>query len=314
MKVVLAYGGGGPVVEAHRAAWAEHGLELVPAPEGDPALVRELEDAEVLLHVLEPVTAEVLASAPRLRLLQKVGVGVNSIDLDAARERGIAVTNMPGTNHTAVAEAALMLMLAVLRRLTEWHAATRAGSGWPLDPMGLERVGELRGRTVGLVGAGKVAAALVPPLRALGAEVLYASRRESTGLGAERVALTELLPRIDVLSLHVPLVPETEGLVGSDELALLPPGAVLVNTARGALVDEPALLEALRSGRLAGAGLDVFAQEPLLPGHPLLELPNVVVMPHVAWLTQETLARSLDLARDNVLRLRDGRELVFRVA
>ena len=314
MKVVLAYGGGGPVVDAHRASWADDGVDLVPAPEGDPSLGEELRDAEVLLHVLEPVTAEVLAAAPRLRLVQKVGVGVNTIDLEAAAARGIAVANMPGTNHTAVAEAALMLMLAVLRRLLPWHEATRAGRGWPLDPTGIEHVGELRGRTVGLVGAGRVAAALAPALRALGADVLYAARRDAPGLHAERRPLRELLPAVDVLSLHVPLVPETEGLIGAAELALLPPGAVLVNTARGPLVDEPALLEALRSGHLAGAGLDVFAEEPLPVGHPLLELPNVVVMPHVAWLTQETLARSLDVARDNVRRLRDGRELAFRVA
>jgi phosphoglycerate dehydrogenase-like enzyme len=314
VKVVLAYGGGGPVVEAHRASWREDGLDLVPAPEGHPSLLEELRDADVLLHVLEPVTAEVLAAAPRLRLVQKVGVGVNSIDLEAAAARGVLVANMPGTNHTAVAEAALMLMLAVLRRLVAWHEATRAGRGWPLDPRGLEHVGELRGRTVGLVGAGKVAAALVPALRALGAKVLYASRREAPELDAERRPLGELLPAVDVLSLHVPLVPETEGLIGAAELELLRPGAVLVNTARGPLVDEPALLGALRSGRLAGAGLDVFEHEPLPDGHPLLGLPNVVVMPHVAWLTQETLARSLEVARDNVGRLRDGRVLVFRVA
>jgi phosphoglycerate dehydrogenase-like enzyme len=144
--------------------------------------------------------------------------------------------------------------------------------------------------------------------------VLYASRRATPDLEAERRPLAELLGAVDVLSLHVPLVPETQGLIGAAELALLRPGAVLVNTARGPLVDEAALLDALRSGRLAGAGLDVFAHEPLPADHPLLGLPNVVVMPHVAWLTQETLGRSLDVARENVTRLRDGRELVFRVA
>ena len=277
---------------------------------------RELRDAEVLLHILKPVTEGVLSGAPRLRLVQKIGVGVNTIDLEAARSRGVAVANMPGTNTQAVAEAALMLMLAALRNLAGFDRACRAGNGWSPEGVSRDRrnsLGELCGRTVGLVGGGAVASKLVGPLRALGARVLYADRNERPSLRIERRGLDDLLRESDVVSLHVPLTSETEGIIGRSALERMKPGAVLVNTARGGLVEEAALVEALRSGRLRAAGLDVLAEEPPPPDHPLLALDNVVLTPHVAWLTQETLVRSFDVALENVRRLRDGRDLLFRV-
>jgi phosphoglycerate dehydrogenase-like enzyme len=220
---------------------------------------------------------------------------------------------MPGTNTPAVAEATLLLMLAALRNLATIDRATRAGLGWAAGPALQERAGELRGRTVGLVGAGMVPRALVPLLRGFGAEPVYWSPRAHPELGIARRELPDLLASTDIISLHLPLVPETEGLLDHAAFARMKPGAILVNTARGGLVDEAALVEALTAGHLRAAGLDVFAEEPVPSDNPLLKLDNVVLMPHVAWLTPETLDRSLDVAVENMRRLRDGRELLHRV-
>ena len=317
MKVVCGYDPG-EALKARFAGWADEGAQVVVSPEEDAArFASDLRDAEILLHILRPVTEEVLAGASRLRLVQKIGVGVDTIDLEAARRHGVAVANMPGTNTQAVAEAALMLMLASLRNLPGLDRACRAGDGWSPEGEARERrntLGELCGRTVGLVGAGAVASRLVEPLQALGARVIYTDRRERPDLGIERHDLDHLLEASDVVSLHLPLTPETEGLIDRAALARMKPGAVLVNTARGGLVEEAALVEALASGRLLAAGLDVLTQEPPVPDHPLLSLDNVVLTPHVAWLTQETLTRSFEVALENVRRLRDGQDLLFRVA
>ena len=316
MKVVCGYDPGEEFTGELFASWEGEGARVVVSPEEGDAFEGELRDAEVLLHILKPVTEEVLSTAPRLRLVQKIGVGVNTIDLEAARSRGVAVANMPGTNTQAVAEAALMLMLAALRDLPNFDRASRTEGGWSSGGVSRDRrnsLGELRGRTVGLVGGGAVAARLVGPLRALDARVVYADKSERPDLGIERRDLDALLEESDVVSLHVPLTPETEGLIGASALGRMKPGSVLVNTARGGLVQETALLQALTNGRLRAAGLDVLAEEPPPPDHPLLALDNVVLTPHVAWLTRQTLYRSFDVALENVRRLRDGRDLLYRV-
>jgi phosphoglycerate dehydrogenase-like enzyme len=289
-------------------------LEIVTVDEADPAgFAQAIVDADVLLHVLEPVTADMIRLAAKLRLIQKIGVGVNTIDLAAARARGIQVANMPGTNSQAVAEMTLMLMLAALRRATALDAATRAGRGWSLDRALFDGVGELHGRTVGLVGYGAVPKRLAPALSALGARILYASRQPKEGAVGEHCPLDGLLAESHVISLHLPLVPETRHLLDGAAFAAMRPGAVLVNTARGGLVDEAALVAALLSGRLAAAGLDVFAAEPADPANPLFRLANVVLAPHVAWLTPETIERSLAVAVENCRRLRAGQALINRI-
>jgi phosphoglycerate dehydrogenase-like enzyme len=314
MKTIFHYDAG-PLLQARFAALRGDGFEITPCPEADEArLATLLPDAEVLLHVLNPATGSMIAQAPHLRLIQKIGVGVNTIDLAAARARGIAVANMPGTNTPAVAEAALLLMLAALRNLAGLDRACRAGRGWTAGPELQERAGELRGRIVGLVGAGMVPRALVPMLQGCGARPIYWSRGEHPELGIPRRDFDELLAASDIVSLHLPLVPETELLIDGAALARMKPGAILVNTARGGLVDEAALAAALTSGHLRAPGLDVFAEEPVTPNNPLLALDNVVLMPHVAWLTPETLGRSLDVAIENMRRLRDWSELRHRVA
>lgn len=290
------------------------GVDAVVVDEDDDAaFAREIADAEVLLHVLKPVTAAMIAAAPRLRLIQKLGVGVNTIDLEAAKAAGAAVCNMPGTNSQAVAEMTLALMLAVLRRLSYLDPLTRRGQGWSPDPDLIDGVGEIAGRTVGFVGYGGSASRLGPVMEALGARVVYTARGPKTGVVGRFLPLGDLLAEADIVSLHVPLTDETRGLIGPAELAAMRPGAVLVNTARGGLVDETALVAALGSGRLRGAGLDVFGEEPVAPDNPLLTLPNVVVAPHMAWLTPETLERSLVVAFENCRRLAADLPLVHQV-
>jgi phosphoglycerate dehydrogenase-like enzyme len=259
----------------------------------------------VLWHIIKPVTAEVIARAPKLKLVQKIGSGVNTIAVDACKARGIAVCNLPGTNSRAVAEMALLLMLACLRRLRELDAGARRPAGWPAAWALQDRLGELGGRTVGLIGYGAVPQILHRILEALGAKVLYWSRSKSNA------ALDVLLAQSDIVSLHLPLIPETERMLDARRMKR---GAILVNTARGGLVDEPALVEALRSGHLSAAGLDVFTTEPPPADSPLLALPNVIASPHLAWLTQETLERSLGAALENVKRLKAGLPLANRVA
>lgn len=302
------------ILKARLQAVAPAWLDIRPCPEADDELLfRLLAASDVLLHVLKPVTAEVMEAAPGLRLVQKVGVGVNTIDLEHARRRGIAVCNMPGTNSRAVAEATLMLMLATLRRACTFDAKTRSGDGWRLDPELFDQVGEIGGRTVGLVGYGAVPAILAPVLGALGARVLYTATAAKAGAAGTWRTLEELLAESDIVSLHVPLHAQTECLIDAPALARMKRGAVLINTARGGLVDQPALVEALRRGHLLAAGLDVFACEPVSADEALLAMDNVVLQPHIAWLTQETLGRSLAVAMENCRRLRDGEELLHRI-
>jgi len=299
---------------ARIAALAPAWLDIEPCAESDEArLARLLGDTNVLLHVLRPVTDRMMDAAPDLRLIQKIGVGVNTIDLEHARRRGIAVCNMPLTNSRAVAEATLMLMLAVLRRVRSLDAAVRTGTGWDIDAALFDTVGELGGRTVGLVGYGAVPSMLAPVLKALDAKLLYTATGPKAEAIAEWRTLAELLAESDIVSLHLPLTASTERLVDAGALARMKRGAVLINTARGGLVDEPALIEALGNGRLLAAGLDVFEEEPLAADTPLAALDNVVLMPHVAWLTQETLGRSLAVAMENCRRLRDDETLLHRV-
>ncbi len=290
------------------------GIQAVVVDEfDDAAFAREIADAEILLHVLKPVTAAMIAGAPGLRLVQKLGVGVNTIDLDACRATGVAVSNMPGTNSQAVAEMALALMLSVLRRLSYLDPLTREGQGWTPDPDLIDGVGELCGRTVGFVGYGGSASRLGTALEALGASVIYTARSAKPDLPGRFVSRDELLETADIVSLHLPLTPQTERMIDARALAAMKPGAILINTARGGLVDEPALVAALESGHLRGAGLDVFDQEPVDPANPLLGLPNVVLAPHQAWLTPETLDRSLAAAFENIRRLQADQPLLNQV-
>lgn len=300
----------GPWLQSRIAALQSDtlGVEIVADATG-PELDRALADADVLLHVLHPVTRRMIAAAPNLRLIQKIGVGLDAIDLDAAKARNVAVCNMPGTNTQAVVELTLGLMLAVLRRIPTLDHHLRSSGNWALPLSTQGQYGEIGGSVVGLVGNGLVARRLAVVLDALGAEVLIHARRPITPETGSFASRAELLARSDIISLHVPETPETRHWLDAAALEQMKPGAILINTARGAVVDETAVLHALKSGRLAGAGLDVFAAEPLVHDAPILSAPNLVALPHVAWLTRDTLERSLEAARANIARLSDGRAL-----
>jgi len=278
------------------------------AEDDDETFYATLPSADVIWHVLRPLSGVDLEGAGHCRLVHKLGAGVNTIDVDTATRLGIGVANMPGANAPSVAEGAVLLMLAALRRLPALDAATRAGRGWPSDPTLGETVRDIGSCTVGLVGYGSVAKRVEAIVTAMGADVLHTSTRDDGHPGWR--SLPDLLAVSDIVSLHLPLVDATAGLINAETLGLMKPDAVLVNTARGPIVDETALTEALSTGRLAAAGLDVFAVEPVPADNPLLTLPNVVVTPHVTSYTADSMRRYLAEAVDNCARLRDGRDLV----
>jgi phosphoglycerate dehydrogenase-like enzyme len=277
------------------------------ADDDDTAFDRELPDAEVIWHVLRPLSGADLRRGARLRLVHKLGAGVNTIDVETATKCGIAVANMPGANASSVAEGTVLLMLAALRRLPALDRAVRHGSGWPADPELGETVRDIGGCTVGLVGYGNIAQRVGDIVTAMGATVLHTSTRDDGRPDWRQ--LPELLAASDIVSLHLPLTANTAHLLNRDALAQMKPDAVLVNTSRGAVIHEDALVDALRSGRLAAAGLDVFEVEPVAPDNPLLGLDNVVLTPHVTWYTADTMRRYLAEAVANCRRLRDGLRL-----
>lgn len=270
-----------------------------------------LEDAEALLCLLtDRVDADLLGRAPRLRIVANAVVGYEHVDRDACRARGIAVTNTPDVLTDATADLAMALILSAARGLPQAERSLRAGEfqGWGFwDYLGAD----LRGKTLGIFGMGRIGQAVARRAAPFGMHVIYHSRsrlsaEDEAALGAEWVDLDGLIARSDVLSLHAPLTPRTRHAIDADALRRMRPGAYLVNTARGALVDEAALVDALRDGLLAGAGLDVYEREPVI--HPgLLELPNVTLLPHVGSATRETRTRMAMLAARNVHAVLSGR-------
>ena len=259
-----------------------------------------LPGVEVLLEAVVPVGPSELDLLPDLRLVGNYGVGYDNVDVAACRERGIAVTNTPGVLDAAVAELTLALMLAGRRELVLADRFVRDGrwrTGWSRP----ERLGhDLAGSTLGLVGLGRIGSEVARRAEAFGMRVVH--HRRSDGL-----PLDDLLQSADVVSLHVPLTPETRGLISRKRLALLQDGALLVNTARGAIVDEDALVDELVSGRIS-AGLDVFAEEPRVPER-LLGLPNVALTPHLGSATVETREAMTRIVVDNVLAAERGEPL-----
>ena len=251
-----------------------------------------LPGVDVLCEAVVPVGRDELELLPDLRLVANYGVGHDNVDLAVCRERGIVVTNTPGVLDAAVADLTLALVLACRRQLIASDRFVRE-QRWRLGWSRPERLGhDLAGSTLGLVGFGRIGRQVAKRAEAFGMRIVF--HRRSGGL-----PLDELLRSADVVSLHVPLTPETHGLISRERLALLQDGAAVVNTARGAIVDEEALVEELASGRIS-AGLDVFAHEPRVPAR-LLDLPNVVLTPHIASATVETRAAMTRALVDNVL-------------
>ena len=261
-------------------------------------LIRRAKDADALLIANLPLRREVIAECPRLKFISVAFTGVDHVDLDICRERGIAVSNAAGYSTHAVAELVFGLAIAVLRNLVPCDRETRR-AGTKDGLIG----GELYGKTFGIVGTGAIGLAAAGIAAAFGCRVLAYSRSqrpEALADGISYVSLDELLQTSDIVSLHVPLTDETRTLIDENRLAMMKPTAVLINTARGPVVDNAALARALNEGRLAGAGIDVFETEPPLdPGHPLASARNTVLTPHVAFATREALQTRAQIAFAN---------------
>lgn len=305
----------GWVPQAALEAIAAAGHE-VDAWEADAAIPREalLERVRgahgLVTLVTERVDAELLdAAGDQLAVVANVAVGHDNIDLAACRERGVVATNTPGVLADATADIAMALVLMTTRRLGEAERLVRSGQDWQWG-MGFLLGAGLQGRTLGVVGLGEIGRATARRARAFGMDIVYTGRRDAPAevteeLGARRLPLEELLEAADVVSLHVPHTPDTHHLVGAEQLRLLGPTSYLVNTARGAIVDEEALVRALEQGLVAGAGLDVYEHEPTV--HPgLLAREDVVLLPHVGSATTETRTAMAVLAADNVVAVLGG--------
>jgi D-3-phosphoglycerate dehydrogenase / 2-oxoglutarate reductase len=277
--------------------------------DGGPGLLAEVAEADVL-YTRNPflVSRDVLNAGPRLRGVVTAAVGYEKVDVDAANELGIAVVNSPG-NTASIAEATILLLLAVAKQLPFWTAAAKTGKAVDPSVAGME----LFGKTLGIVGFGRIGRATAAIARALGMTVLaYGPRLEKSDM-AEVVPLDDLLRRSDFVSLHAVLTPETRRMIDAQKLALMKPTAFIVNTARGELIDESALVEVLRAGRLAGAGLDVFEVEPPEADNPLLSMPNVIATPHRLGHAAETRRRCAELAEGSILALIRGELPEFTV-
>ena len=283
----------------------------------DPRAKNWHEDADGLMVRGKKIAAEDMARAKKLRVISKQGVGLDNIDLEAAKAHGIAVCRTPGVNSEAVAEMALSLGLSVVRRITEFDRMTRAsGKVQRANYLGYESWQ----KTVGIVGMGNIGTLVARKWRgAFDAKIIgydpYVPANRWSELPHRRAAsLEEMLPQVDILSLHLPLTPESRNLIDAARLALMKPSAIVVNTSRGGIVNEAALYQAISSGKLFGAGFDVFEVEPPTSDHPLMSLPTFVGTPHAAAGTVETQARSSMLAASQLLEALAGGQPLGQVA
>jgi phosphoglycerate dehydrogenase-like enzyme len=287
------------------------GLEVVARYElartRDPRVLADgLAGAWATVAGVEPYTRSVFAAVPELRAVFRWGTGSDAIDIAAATEAGVAVITTPGVNAEAVADMALALMLACIRRLPDLDRGVRAGTWRPDGP-----TRDLAGATVGVVGLGAIGRAVTRRLRGFGCRVLALEPYPDEDFCAEyEIELTDLedmLPRVDVLTLHAPANPTSRGLIGAPELQVLQSHAVLINTARGDLVDQAALAAALRDGQIAAAGLDVFEREPVPPDDPILAAPNTIVSGHISSFTERGLEGTKQALLANVRAVVEGR-------
>ena len=299
---------GGPYRDVLESAGFEliypESTKLLATPKGLRQTLLD-QQIEAVVAGMEPFTEAVMADSP-LRVIARMGVGYDAIDVEAATRHGVVVTITPGTNEPSVAEQMLALLLAVMRGVVVRQEREVRTGVWRRQSLP-----RLAGKTLGLVGLGRIGRAIVP--RALGLEMKViasdpaADEQFAQRYGVRLCTFEELLREADVVSLHAPALPETEDMINATTLAMMKPGAVLINTARGSLVDEDALAEALRSGHLLGAGLDVFKTEPLPLDSPLLELDNVVLAPHMAGLDIESEIAMSQLAAQCIVDLYQGR-------
>ena len=273
---------------------------------GDKELLSRIADADIVYNIRSTTifSRNVMKNCPKLKLIAIYGVGYDNIDISAASELGITITNTPGFSAITVAEMSLSLMLAVAHRLVPNDRNIRTGS-WAKGYSS-----QLYGKTLGVIGSGNIGQRMAQLGKAIGMKVIawtfHPSPERAIEYGVEFVSLEQLLRQSDVVSIHVLGVPQTDNLIGKHELALMKSTAILINTARGSVVNEPALVEALQNGVIAGAGLDVFTSEPLPLNHPLWSIENVVLSPHTASMIPEATLAGLAMAVDNVANFQQG--------
>jgi phosphoglycerate dehydrogenase-like enzyme len=288
------------------------GYDFMPVDRRSPEFLRALPEAEFWMGFARTgLDAEFFATGRRVKLVQLVSAGYDTIDLAAARRAGVPIANNGGSNAISVAEHTVMLILAALKRLT-WCHANVCGGKWRVGGFDEHILHELEGKTVGIIGLGRIGKKVARRVLAFDARVQYydivrLTEDEEDALGVRFALLDELLRTSDVVTVHVPLNDGTRGLMSTREFALMKPGAVFINTCRGPVVDERALEKALTSGHLGGAGLDVLVDEPPSPSHPLFQLDNVIITPHMAGPTWENWPRAFRNGFDNIQRVAAGR-------
>ncbi len=282
--------------------------EWVEYPATRPEEVAErLSGATIAIVNKAPLPAAVIDALPQLQMVAVAATGTNIVDLEACKARGIVVSNIRGYAEHTVPEHVMALMLALSRNLVAWRESVRAGRWQQSSQFCLfdHPIADLHGSTLGLVGSGSLGSGVARLAEAFGMRVVRAERKGADSVRAGYLAFAEVLAAADVLSLHCPLTPETQALIGEAELRAMKPGALLINTARGGLVDESALIRALKAGWIAGAGFDVISAEPPPMGHPmvnpeLLALPNFLLTPHVAWASRPAMQVLADQLIDNI--------------
>jgi phosphoglycerate dehydrogenase-like enzyme len=309
MRIVMleSLGVSSEVIQQLAAPLLEGGHEFVSYDRVDDVevLKSRAAGADVLMLANMPLPGEVIKSAENLRLISVAFTGIDHIDSKVCKDKAVTICNAAGYSTHSVAELTYGLLISVLRKIVPSDAATRASG----TKAGLKQT-ELFGKTVGIVGTGAIGLRVAEIAKAFGCKVLAYSRtkkEEVSNSGITYVSLEELLSQSDVVSLHVPLTEATKGLINRDRLALMKQTAVLINTARGPVVDNSALAEALKEGKLAGAGIDVYEIEPPLPaGHPLFDAPNTVLAPHIAFATEEAILRRAEITFNNIYKWMEG--------
>jgi D-3-phosphoglycerate dehydrogenase len=290
-----------------------YGLEIIrpkqPVADGDD-LLEYLDDVIAIITGLEPITQKVINTAPRLKVIGKHGIGVDNIDLDAAKRKGVTVLNSPGTNREAVADLVFGLMLSLARKIPNSDSQVRAGK-WP------KVFGQsVFGKTLGIIGLGAIGRSMVQRARGFDMKVFafdnYWNKEYADANGVIFSDIDGILKEADFISLHVPLTPETKNLIGMEQLNSMKPSSYLINASRGGVVDEDALYTALKEGKIAGAGLDVFSTEPLIDS-PLFELDNVILSPHMGGFTDGALGLTSEYIAQSIIDALDGMELKNKI-
>lgn len=306
MKIVIMDGHALNPGDMSYAVFAQFG-ELTVHPygtESEEEVVRRIGDAEIIILNKVPITRAVLQRCPKLKLICVMATGYNVVDVAAARALGIGVCNVPAYGTQMVAQYTIGLLLELCHHTAEHSASVHAGD-WCRSPdfcYWRHPLTELAGKTMGIIGFGRIGRAVGAIARALGMQVLTTGSREcpeGQAIG-EYVSLETLLQRSDVVSLHCPLLPQTYRLINEETLALMKPGAILLNTGRGDLIDEEAVTSALEQGKLSAAAMDVVSREPMAADNPLLRAPNCIITPHIAWAARECRQRVIDTTEANI--------------